>query len=111
MRMYERNPYIFSCEGAVYLPTSSAVERYRRVASVRESDIEVLPFKYVKMAGRLYYVSATNVGFDEDEYSLHGIEGVDLASLQIVDERHIQDRINKYTVLRSGVIVEPRKGR
>jgi len=109
LQMHERNPYLFSCGDAIYLPAPNSKARYQRVEAVRASEIEVLPFKYLRKADQLYFVALINEGWDEDAYTIRVIDGVDLATLEITAERRIQDRNAVYFVLYNGVLAEPRK--
>ena len=101
------NPHLFACADAVYLPTSNARARFKRVDGLRATEIEVLPFKYLRNADRLYYVALLSVGWEESEYALRVIDGIDLPSMQIVRKNQLRDKSNVYTVLNDHVIVEP----
>lgn len=107
-QMNEQNPYFFSCSDAVYLPTSDARAPYKRVGALRAKDVEVLPFKYLRKADQLYYVALDSVGWEETNYALDIIKGVDVSTLEILGEGRIRDKDSVYTVMNDYVIVEPR---
>lgn len=108
-RVRPANSYIFSCADAVYLPTADARVRFKRVDALRASEIEVLPHKYLRTADELYYVALVGVGWEETEYELRVIDGVDLPTLEILQERRVQDKNNVYAVMNDHVTVTPRE--
>ena len=109
--MHAQNLNIFSCEDKVYLPARRSRSGFKRIDGMRASEITVLPFKYMLHSGRLYYVAVNKVGYGEDDYSLQPIEGIDLGSLEILEEQELRDKDRVYAVLSDHVMSEPRADR
>jgi hypothetical protein len=110
LQVHRQNHYVFSCKGALYLPAPSTRAKFHRTGVLSASEAEVLPFKFVRAQNRVYFVGYMNNGFDENEYFLRPIDGVDVRTMEIVDESHVRDARSVYTVLREHFIVEPRTG-
>jgi hypothetical protein len=109
--MHPQNVFLSTCDGHLYLPTSSERRPHRRIDEVKVSEVEPLPLKYLKVSGQVYFVAVVEGGFDEDKHVLMPIGGIDGATTEVLDEGHIQDKENKYTVMFSDVIVERRVDR
>lgn len=105
-QMNPSNPHLYTCADAVYLPTSNASAPFKRVDGLRATEIEVLPFRYLRKADRLYYVALLSVGWEETEYALRAIDGIDLPSMEIVRKSQLRDKSHIYTVMNDHVIVE-----
>jgi hypothetical protein len=67
IRVDRRNPYIYTREDAVYLPTADVRVNFRRVDGLRATQLEVLPFKYARATGQLHYVGLFSEGWEETE--------------------------------------------
>jgi hypothetical protein len=91
IQVHRRNPYIYTCEDAVYLPTADVRVNFRRVDGLRATQIGVLPFKYLRATGELYFVALVSAGWEETEYELRVIDGIDLPTMEILAEGLIQD--------------------
>jgi hypothetical protein len=109
-QMHPRNQYLSTCDGRLYLPIANDRRPYLRVDDVNVSDVEPLPFKYLKVSGQIYYVATVFEFFDETK-TLLPIEGIDSATAEALDERHIRDKDNKFTVLDGQVLFERRVDR
>lgn len=107
-QMHPQNAFLSTCDGHLYLPTSSERRPYRRIDEVKVSEVEPLPFKYLKVSGQVYFIAVAEAGFDEDKHVLMPIKGIDGATTEVLDEGHIQDKQNRYTVMFRDFIVEPR---
>lgn len=112
-KLHSDNPYLFACDGHIYLPSSRAKSRYRRLDNdeIDPATLTVLPFKYAHDGKQLYYVTVINTDFDDNEYDLKPIPGVDLASLEILRDAFVRDKNNNWTVLSNHFLVEPRSDR
>jgi hypothetical protein len=108
VQLHPQNPYLFSCEGALYLPAPSTAARFTRTTVLRPEDVSALPFRFARTRDRLYYVGYINVGFDENEYFLRPVEGVDVTTMQVIDEHHVRDSEHVYTILRDRFFTEER---
>jgi hypothetical protein len=108
VQLHPQNPYLFSCKGALYLPAPSTKTRFSRTTVLRPQDVEALPFRFARTRDRLYYVGYVIVGFDENEYFLRPVDGVDVRTMQVVDEHHVRDSQHVYTVLRDHFFAEQR---
>lgn len=107
-QIHPRNPYLYSCAGKIYLPVADLRVRFKRVDAMRANEVEVLPFRYVRSANQLHYVATLSVGWEETEHALRVIDGIDLSTVEILEEHRIRDKNNVYTVMNDHVIVEPR---
>lgn len=98
-QMHPQNPYLSACEGRLYLPDPNAGRPYVRIDDFKLSDVEPLPFRYLKASGRVYFVAVFASDYDSDKYALLPIEGIDGETAVPLDADHIQDKENKFTIM------------
>ena len=108
IRVLATNPFVHSCAGGIYLPTSDVSAPFKPVKGWRTEEIEVLPFRFLRKGGHVYFVATVGgMGF-ESQYELQRLTGLDAASAQPINESRIQDEKQVFTVFQDYFVAEPR---